>query len=117
MEPRRKTGLGAIGQIRQELNEATGERKDLDQRIRRLRAAEAALHGRRSPNAKVLSREQLLSYLTGNPGSRSIDIADALGVPATNVRSLLTAMKKSEQVTNSKQRWYAAGRSGNRERG
>jgi len=112
MAPRRKAGLGAIGQIRQELNEATGERKDLDQRIRRLRAAEAALHGRRSPNAKALSRQQLLSYLAENPGSRSIEMADALGVPATNVRTLLTAMKKSNEVTNTKQRWYETGRAG-----
>jgi hypothetical protein len=105
MPPRRQTGLGAMREIRQELKQATNERKDADQRIRRLRAAEAALHGRRSPNAKVLNREQLKSYLAQSPGSRSIDIADALGVPATNVRTLLSALKKTDEVTNKDQRW------------
>jgi hypothetical protein len=106
MPPRRQAGLGAISQIRQELKEATAERKDIDQRIRRLRAAEAALHGRRSPNAKVLSRDQLKSYIAEYPGSRSIEIADALGVPPTNVRTLLSALKKADEVINKDQRWY-----------
>jgi hypothetical protein len=103
MPPRRERGLGAI---RQELKEATAERKDVDQRIRRLRAAEAALHGRRSPNAKVLNRGQLMSYLAEHPGSPSIEIADALAVPANNVRTLLTTLKKAGEVTNIDQRWY-----------
>jgi hypothetical protein len=103
MPPRRERGLGAI---RQELKEATAERKDVDQRIRRLRAAEAALHGRRSPNAKVLNRHQLKSYLAEHPGARSIEIADALAVPANNVRTLLTTLKKAGEVTNTDQRWY-----------
>lgn len=68
MPPRRQVGLGAIGQIRQELKEATAERKDVDQRIRRLRAAEAALYGHRSPNAKVLDRNQIKGYLAEHPG-------------------------------------------------
>jgi hypothetical protein len=106
MPPRRHVSLGAMRQIRQELKQATDERKDVDLRIRRLRAAEAALHGGRSPNAKVLDREQIRSSLAKHPGARSIDIADTLGVPATNVRTLLTAMKKSNEVTNKNQRWY-----------
>src|SRR5665213_2039612 len=106
MPPRRQVGLGAMRQIRQELKEATAERKDVDQRIRRLRAAEAALHGRRSPNAKVLNRGQLKAYLAEHPGSRSIEIADALEVPANNVRTLLTTLKKLGEVTNIDQRWY-----------
>ncbi len=93
-------------EIRHELQQATRERVELDQRIRRLRAAEAALHGRRSPNAKVLSREGLKSYLAENPGARSLDIADALGVPATNVRTLLSTAKKAGEVRNERQRWY-----------
>lgn len=105
MPPRRQLGLGAV---RQELKEATAERKDLDQRIRRLRAAEAALHGRRSPNAKVLNRDQLKTHLAQHPGSRSLDIADALSVPATNIRTLLSALKKAGEVTNTDQRWYLA---------
>ncbi len=106
MSPRRQAGLGAIGQIRQELKEATAERKDVDQRIRRLRAAEAALYGHRSPNAKVLNRHQLMSYLAERAGSRSIEIADALGVPPTNVRTLLSALKREGEVVNTDQRWY-----------
>jgi hypothetical protein len=106
MGPRRQAGLGAISQIRQELKEATAERKDVDQRIRRLRAAEAALHGRRSPNAKVLDREQLKSHLAEHPGSRSIEIADALSAPPTNVRTLLSALKRAGEVSNTEQRWY-----------
>jgi hypothetical protein len=106
MPPRKQAGLGAIRQIRQELKEATAERKDVDQRIRRLRAAEAALHGRRSPNAKVLNRGQVMSYLAEHPGSRSLEIADALAVPANNVRTLLSTLKKTGEVTNKDQRWY-----------
>jgi hypothetical protein len=103
MPPRRQIGLGAI---RQELKEATKERKDIDQRIRRLRAAEAALHGRPSPNAKVLNRHQLMSYLAAHPGSRSIEIADALAAPANSVRTLLSTLKRAGEVTNTDQRWY-----------
>ena len=106
MPPRRQVGLGAMRQIRQELKEATAERKDVDQRVRRLRAAEAALYGRRSPNAKVLNRGQLKAHLAEHPGSRSIEIADALGVPPTNVRTLLSALKRAGEVSNTDQRWY-----------
>jgi hypothetical protein len=109
MPPRRAAGLGAVRQIRAELKEATRERKDLDQRIRRLRAAEAALYGGRSPNAKVLKREQLRSYLAEHPGARSLDVADGLGVPPGSVRTLLSTMKKSGEAHNEKQRWYLAG--------
>jgi hypothetical protein len=106
--PRKAAGLGAVREIRAELKEATRERKDLDQRIRRLRAAEAALYGGRSPNAKVLHRETLRSYLAEHPGSRSLDIADALEVPPGSVRTLLSTMKKSGEANNQKQRWYLA---------
>ena len=106
MPPRKQVGLGAMGQIRQELKEATAERKDVDQRIRRLRAAEAALYGHRSPNAKVLNRNQLKAHIAEHPGSRSIEIADALGVPPTNVRTLLSALKRAGEVVNTNQRWY-----------
>jgi predicted transcriptional regulator len=109
MPPRRDRSLGAI---RKELKEATAERRDVDQRIRRLRAAEAALHGRRSPNAKVLNRGQILSYLAEHPGSPSIEIADALTVPANNVRTLLTTLKKAGEVINIDQRWYLTGHAG-----
>jgi predicted transcriptional regulator len=103
MQSRGGRGLGAI---RQELKEATAERKDADLRIRRLRAAEAALHGRPSPNAKVLNRGQILSYLAEHPGSRSIEIADTLAAPANSVRTLLTTLKKAGEVINTEQRWY-----------
>jgi hypothetical protein len=93
-------------QIRAELKEATRERQDVDQRIRRLRAAEAALYGGRSPNAKVLSRGQLRAYLLEHPGSRSLEVADALGVPPGSVRTLLSTMKRSGEASNDKQRWY-----------
>jgi hypothetical protein len=103
MPPRRQLGLGAI---RQELKEATAERKDVDERIKRLRAAEAALQGKRSPNAKLLNRQQLKSHLAAHPGSRSLEIADALQVPAASVRTLLSALKKAGEVANQEQRWY-----------
>jgi CRP-like cAMP-binding protein len=109
MPSRRPAGLGAIRQIRTELKEATKERMDIDTRIRRLRAAEAALYGGRSPNAKVLKREQLRSHLAAHPGSRSVEVADALGVPPGSVSTLLSTMKKSGEVSNEKQRWYLTG--------
>jgi hypothetical protein len=94
-------------QIRTELKDATKQRKDVDQQIRRLRAAEAALNGGRSPSAKMLNRAQLRSYLVENPGSRSLEIADTLGVPPGSVRTLLSTMKKDGEVRNESQRWYA----------
>jgi hypothetical protein len=109
MPPRRAAGLGAMRQIRVELKDATRQRQDLDQRIRRLRAAEAALYGGRSPNAKVLNRVQLRAYLAEHPGSRSLDIADALGVAPGSVRTLLSTMKKSGEANNEKQSWFLSG--------
>jgi len=109
MTRRRAAGLGAVRQIRAELKEATRERKDVDVRIRRLRAAEAALYGGRSPNAKVLKREALRSYLAEHPGARSLEVADALGVPPGSVRTLLSTMKKSGEASNQKQLWYLTG--------
>ena len=47
-----------------------------------------------------------MSYLAEHPGSPSIEIADALAVPANNVRTLLTTLKKAGEVTNIDQRWY-----------
>jgi hypothetical protein len=104
-----------VRQIRTELKEATHERKEVDLRIKRLRTAEAALYGERTPNAKILNRELLRDYLTKHPGSRSIDIADDLQVPAGSVRNLLSTMKRANETTNNKQLWYLAsnGHSGN----
>jgi hypothetical protein len=106
---RRPAGLGAMRQIRAELKQATRERQDVDTRIRRLRAAEAALYGGRSPNAKVLKREQLREYLAAHPGSRSLEVADALSVPPTSVRTLLSTMKKAGEARNEKQSWFLVG--------
>jgi len=93
-------------QIRSELKQATRERKELDTRIKRLRAAEAALYGGPSPNAKVLNRAQLRDYLTRHPGSRSLEIADALQVAPGSVRTLLSTMKKAGEARNEKQSWF-----------
>ncbi len=93
-------------QIRSELKEATAERKEVDLRIKRLRAAEAALYGSGSPNAKILKREQLRAYLIKHPGSRALDVADALQAPPASVRTLLSTMKKNDEAHNEKQRWY-----------
>ncbi len=118
MTPPRQVGLaGMQQQIRKELKQATEERKDVELRIKRLRAAEAALQGGRSPNAKVLSREKVLAYMVEKPGLRSIELADAFNVPATNMRSLLVAMKKSKEVFNDDERWYPVEGAENRERG
>jgi hypothetical protein len=106
MPPRRNVGLGAMRQIRAELRKATTERKALDTRIRRLRAAEAALYGGRSPNAKLLKREHLREYLAKRPGSRSLEVADALGAPPGSVRTLLSTMKKAGEARNEAQHWY-----------
>ena len=105
----RHLARGAMRQIRTELREATQERKQVDVRIKRLRAAEAALYGGRSPNAKVLKREQLRAYLAEHPGSRSLEVADGLQVPAGSVRTLLSTMKKTGEARNDKQLWYLTG--------
>lgn len=109
MPPRRQLGLGAVRHIRAELKEATQERKEVDLRIKRLRTAEAALYGERTPNAKLLKREHLRDYLTKHPGARSLDIADELQVPPGSVRTLLSTMKKTGEARNEKQCWYLTG--------
>jgi DNA invertase Pin-like site-specific DNA recombinase len=100
----RWAGRGAMRQIRTEIQQAKSERKTIDQRIRRLRAAEAALYGR-GPKPQRLNRTQLRDYLAEHPGSRSLEIADELGVPPSSVRTLLSTMKKDGEVTNEHQRW------------
>jgi DNA-binding IclR family transcriptional regulator len=67
----------------------------------------------KTPTATIKSTRPTTRTITApivqlieHPGSRSIEIADALGVPPTNVRTLLSALKREGEVTNTSQRWY-----------
>ena len=73
---------------------------------RRLRAAEAALHGRRSPDAKVLNQDRSLSYLAEHPGSPSTRDRRRARRPRDQRRTLLSALKKTARFSNPDQRWY-----------
>jgi IclR helix-turn-helix domain len=101
----RWAGRGAIREIRTEIQQAKNERRTIDQRIRRLRAAEAALYGR-GPKPQRLNRTMLKDYLAEHPGSRSLQIADELGVPPGSVRNLLSTMKKQGETRNEHRLWF-----------
>ncbi len=113
--PPRHIGVRAMRELDHEIREAAHERKDIDRRIERLRAAQAALRGQVSTtpkHARRLSTPRIASYLAEHPGSRSIEIADALEAPPTNVQSLLSAGKKRNVFREQDGRWWASEPSG-----
>lgn len=107
--PPRHIGVRALRELDQEIREAARERKDIDNRIGRLRAAQAALRGQVSTtpkHARRLSTPRIAAYLVEHPGSRSIEIADALQAPPTNVQSLLSAGKRQGRFREQDGRWW-----------
>jgi len=93
-----------------ELRKARAEEKQAVERVKRLQAAQAALLGRPAPrkHARRLAREDIRDYLAKHPESLAVEIAEAFGVPATNVGSHLSKGKKDGEFLVHGGRWSAA---------
>lgn len=105
--PPRRYALGAMREIDNELRKAREDEKEAQQRIKRLLAAQAALRGEPAPrkHQRRLSRKDIRDYLIEHPASLAVEIAEALGVPATNVSSHLSYGKKDHEFNENKGRW------------
>jgi hypothetical protein len=90
-----------------ELRKARTEEKEAAQRVKRLLAAQAALLGRPAPrkHQRRLAREDIRAYLTKHPGSLAVEIAEALGVPPTNVGTHLSNGKREGEFQKHRNRW------------
>ncbi len=108
--PPRRYALGAMRELDNELRKARAEEKRVVERIKRLRAAQAALRGEPAPrkHARRLAREDIRAYLLKHPESLAVEIAEALGVPATNAGSHLSKGKKAGEFQEHKGRWSLA---------
>jgi sugar phosphate isomerase/epimerase len=105
--PPRRYALGAIREIDQELRKARAEEKDAAQRVKRLLAAQAALLGQPAPrkHRRRLAREDIRDYLAKHPGSLAVEIAEALGVPPTNIGTHLSNGKREGEFLKDRNRW------------
>ena len=108
--PPRRYALGAMRELDNELRKARAEEKQVVERVKRLQAAQAALRGEPAPrkHARRLAREDIHGYLLEHPGSLAVEIAEAFGVPATNVGSHLSKGKKAGEFQVHGGRWSAA---------
>lgn len=80
-----------IERLERELETYAELRRELD----RLRAARAALTGEPAPRSARISQDEVAAYLAEHPGSRGKEIAEALGVPLTNVSQHLYRGKRT----------------------
>jgi predicted metal-dependent hydrolase len=106
MAPRRYA-LGAMREIDNELRKARTEEKEAAQRVKRLLAAQAALRGEPVPrkHQRRLARQDIRDYLQKHPGSLAVEIAEALGVPPTNIGTHLSNGKKDGEFDKHRNRW------------
>lgn len=106
MAPRRYA-LGAMREIDNELRKARLEEKEATQRVKRLLAAQAALRGEPVPreHRRRLARQDIRDYLAKHPDSLAVEIAEALGVPPTNVGTHLSNGKKDGEFDKHRNRW------------
>lgn len=108
--PPRRYALGAMREIDNELRKARAEEKQVAQRVERLRAAQAALRGEPAPRTHQhrITRGDVRDYLAKHPNSLAIEIAEALGVPATNAGTHLGNGKKAGEFQHHRGRWSLA---------
>jgi hypothetical protein len=107
MPPPRRYALGAMRELDKELRKARTQEKEAAQRVKRLLAAQAALRGEPVPrkHQRRLARQDIRDYLHKHPGSLAVEIAEALGVPATNVGTHLSNGKKDGEFQKHRNRW------------
>jgi hypothetical protein len=87
---------GVISGIDEQLDRVAREQKALVAERERLLAARAALTGRAGAGparGKRISQDDVAAYLAEHPGSTASQVAEALGVPATNVSTHLYRAK------------------------
>jgi hypothetical protein len=108
MPPRRK-GLGAMRQINIDLEQARKDEKEAKQRIERLTAARAQLRGEPAPlqgkHRRRATRDDVRKDLLEHPNSYSSEVAERLGIPATNAGSHLSNGKKDGEFKDHKGQW------------
>lgn len=103
----RRYALGAMREIDNELRKARADERDAAQRVKRLLTAQAALRGEPLPrkHQRSLARQDIRDYLAKHPGSLAVEIAEALGVPPTNVGTHLSNGKKDGEFEKDRNRW------------
>jgi hypothetical protein len=85
-----------VREIDEQLTRLNKEEKTLVAERGRLLAAKAALTGRASvgpARGKRISQDDIAGYLRDHPGSLPAQVAEALGVPVTNVSAHLYRAK------------------------
>jgi DNA-directed RNA polymerase specialized sigma24 family protein len=94
-------------EIDNELRKARTQEKEAAQRVKRLLAAQAALRGEPAPrkHQRRLARQDIRDYLQKHPGSLAVEIAEALGVPPTNVGTHLSNGKREGEFQKHHNRW------------
>lgn len=99
---------GVLREIDQQLRGLDREEKALGRERERLLAARVALTGKAASGparGKRISQDDIVSYLNEHPGSLPAQIADALGVPVTNVSTHLYRAKDTRFERHS-DGWY-----------
>jgi DNA-directed RNA polymerase specialized sigma24 family protein len=95
--------------IQKDLQDARKDEREAKQRIQRLEAAQALLRGEAAASApkhlRRITRADVREYLTEHPGSYYTDIAEALGVPPTNVGTHLSNGKRTGEFQQHRGRW------------
>jgi hypothetical protein len=89
-------GLGVVREIDQQLKRLDREEKALGRERQRLLAARAELAGKAASGparGKRITQDDIAAFLAAHPGSLPAQIADALGVPVTNVSQHLYRAK------------------------
>jgi hypothetical protein len=93
---RRGGALGVVREIDQQLERLNREEKALGRERQRLLEARAALAGKAASGparGKRITQDDIAAFLAEHPGSLPAQVADALGVPVTNVSQHLYRAK------------------------
>jgi len=107
MAPARRYALGAMRELDNELRKAKAEQQEVSERVKRLQAAQAALLGQPAPrkHERRITRADVRDYLAKHPDAPSVEIAEALGVPSTNVGTHLSNGKRDGEFQQHRGRW------------
>jgi hypothetical protein len=112
--PRGVGARGVVREIDEQLNRLGKEERALAAERGRLLAAKAALTGRASAGparGKRISQDDIALFLRDHPGSLPARIAQALGVPVTNVSAHLYRAK-GERFERKGDGWHLVSRAG-----
>jgi hypothetical protein len=113
-DTRRRGTRGVVREIDQQLNRLDREEKALGRERERLLAARVALAGKASAGparGKRISQDDIAAFLSEHPGSLPAQVAEALGVPVTNVSTHLYRAKDT-RFQRHKDGWHLISRGG-----